>query len=71
MFWAVQITKQMLQVGQSAEDASLLVDAVAAAAPEYAKREVQQDQTPCLRISRYANMCEVRARLVAVAASVL
>ena len=59
----------MLQVGQSTEDVAGLLDAVADAAPEFASKEEQLGGGSCMRLSRSANMLEVRSKLVQLAAS--
>ncbi len=56
-------------MGQSTDDVASLVDAVAAAAPEYAVMETNQFGGACLRISRSVDASAIRSRIVALAAS--
>ena len=63
----MQITQQMIQGGQSRQDVAALIDAVAAAAPNFAVREAQQDGSVHLRINRSVDVCQVRASLAHVA----
>ena len=67
-FGLVQIEFCLLQTGQSAQDVASLVDAVAAAAPEFAIKETGADGSACLRINRSADASSLRLKLVELAA---